>query len=131
MTRLRASLIDAEGEDTWLKEMISLQVSLVEAEEKASFVECWVSEVAVEAIEAFRKGEDFCQELLQSCQDAYAKGILWCRRKVAMYYPNIDLDVLPSRRSSFTSNLASGGFDAEEGGEVTSPTPKPLFFVFI
>lgn len=76
-------------------------------------------EVVAEAIEAFQKGEDFCQELLDSFQDAYAKGSKWYKKKMAKHFLELVLDVLSSGRSSSSSNSCSSSID--EGGKVTLP----------
>lgn len=51
-----------------------LKGSLAKVEEKALLFECRASKATIKAMEAFKKGEDFCQELLESCHDAYTKG---------------------------------------------------------
>lgn len=60
-------LTDAEGKVSKLRmEVTRLQGLLVEAEGKASLAKHRVSNVIMEAIEAFEKGEYFYKELLIS-----------------------------------------------------------------
>lgn len=120
IARLQGLLTDIEGEATRLKgETAMLQGLLTRAKEKASLVEHRASKVAIEVVDAFQKGKNIRQELLESGQDAFAKGVQWLGRKVAKHYPDIDLDVLSSRRSSSSSKSSSS--DIEDGGKVTSP----------
>lgn len=100
--------------------MARLQGSLTEAKGKASLTKCHASEATAEAIEAFRKREDFYRELLESYWDACAMGVQW-GKKVAKHFPDIDLIVLSSGESSFGSEPDS--FDVDKGGKVTSPIP--------
>lgn len=58
-------------------------------------------------VKAFQKGEDFYQELLESYQDAYAKGARWYGKKVVKYYLDIDLGVLSLGRSLLVTSLAT------------------------
>lgn len=126
--RLRTSLIEAEGKATRMRasltqveeEATMLRKSLFEAKKRASLAKRRALEAAKEAIEAFWKGEDFHQRLLESCQDAYAQGIWWCKRKVVKHFPKLDLDVLSSKISSFDSE--SGSSNIDEGGEAILPT---------
>lgn len=100
--------------------MIMLRRPLFEVQERASLFEHRALEAAIKAMDAFRKGQDSCQELLDSYQNTYTMGAQWCKRKVAKHYPKLDLDMLCLGRSSFGSN--SGSYSVDEGGEATSPT---------
>lgn len=116
---MKRSLAEIEEEVTKLR-------SLAEVEERASLFECRALEAAAEAVEAFRKGEDFRQELLESCQDAYAKGTQWCKKKVAKHYLELDLDVLSLGMSSFDDESDSSGI-----GEGSEAALHPFDFVFL
>lgn len=113
VTRPRGSLAKVEGEATRPKGL------LAQAKEKASLSEHMSLKAATMAIEAFRKGEDFYQELLESCNDAFAKGIHWCKWEVMKCYPEVDLGELSSGVSSFGNDLDS--FKTDESGKATLP----------
>lgn len=65
---LKGSLAKAKGEVAIFRGLFT------EATEKASLSEHRASEATAKAMEAFKKGEEFRQELLESYQDAYTKG---------------------------------------------------------
>lgn len=127
VTMLMGLVTITEGEATMLKgslaevedEVTRLRGSLAQADERVSYSESRSLEVVAEAMEAFQKGEDFCQELLESYQDAYAKGARWCKRKVVKRYLSLDLDVLSLGMSSFGNDSDSSR--VYEGSKATSP----------
>lgn len=62
---LKILLVQVESEAARLRvEVARLQGSLTKAKGKAPLIEHHAAEATVEAIEAFRKGEEFCQEFL-------------------------------------------------------------------
>lgn len=97
--------------------MTRLQGLVIEAEGKASNAERRVSEMAAEVVEAYWKGEVFRKKLLESFQDACAKGVR--HEKMVKHYPGVDLSVLSSRESS--SGSKPNGSDIDEGAKATSP----------
>lgn len=98
--------------------MTRLKGLLVEAEENVSVVGCKVSEAASEMVKAFGKGEDFCQELLESCKDGYVNGIQWCKGEVAKCSLEFDLGGLSL--GVLSSNTDLDGSGADVGGEAMS-----------
>lgn len=106
---MHGKLAKVEGKVTMLNRL------LIKTKEKASLSDHRASAATIEVVEAFRKEK----ELLKSCEDAFTKDIRWYKRKIAKYYPELNLGMLSSEMSSSNGDLNNLGSD--EGGEAMPP----------